>query len=268
MNFRQMMKATVISEDSKKQKKQIMEVENNFSLLKEENENNFIIFNKDNKSTKNEIEKLKSIGFKLENDLILLQSAISDYNHDNETTRTIVKEMNKNILILKTEKELNSLEKENNSNKIISVEFEFGELKSELLSLKKKSNFITDMNKEKIDIIDNEIMDIKNQQEKNVLLQNKYNIESKKEINEINSIIIQKSFHNEDFDIKNKEDDRKKQLLKDKIDNQKEQRMQEEKDEIFLQLQILQNDKISSTQKIYDLEKKINLFSSLETKVK
>ena len=80
--------------------------------------------------------------------------------------------MNKNISLLKTEKELNLRDKENNSNNMATIEAELSELKSEIFSSKKKNNYNFDLNKEKIDEIDNEILDIKNRQDKASLIQN------------------------------------------------------------------------------------------------
>ena len=148
-----------------------------------------------------------------------------------------------------------------------TIEAELSELKSEISSSKKKNNYNFDLNKEKIDEIDNEILDIKNRQDKASLLQNKYNTEYKKEITEINFLLSQKSFFMEDDNSKNKEDDKKKQIIKDKIESKKEERIQQEREEILSQLLILQNENILSAQKIQNLEKKLNFLTPLEAKV-
>ena len=70
----QTLKSNVSVEDSKKQKKQILEFENDLYAIRQENENNLSTSAKEYKSTKNEIEKLKIVDAKLENDLSALQS--------------------------------------------------------------------------------------------------------------------------------------------------------------------------------------------------
>ena len=263
----QTLKANVSVEDSKKQKKQILEFENDLYAIRQENENNLSTSAKEYKSTKNEIEKLKTVDAKLENDLSALQSLLSVCSNDSETSKLIMKDMNKNISLLKTEKELNLRDKENNLNTMATIEAELSELKSEISSSKKKNNYNFDLNKEKIDEIDNEILDIKNRQDKASLLQNKYNTEYKKEITEINFLLSQKSFFMEDDNSKNKEDDKKKQIIKDKIESKKEERIQQEREEILSQLLILQNENILSAQKIQNLEKKLIFLTPLEAKV-
>ena len=254
-------------EDNKKQKKKILEFENDLYTIRQENENNLSTSAKEYKSTKNEIEKLKIVDLKIENDLTMLQSLLSTCSNDSETNKLIVKDMNKNILLLKTEKELNSREKENNLNTLSIIESELLELKSEISSSKKKNNNNFDINKAKIDEIDNEIIDIKNRHEKAATFQNKCNTEYKKEITEINFLLSQKNFSTEDDNSKIKEDEKKKQIIKDKLDNKREGRIQEEREEILSQLLILQNENILSAQKIQNLEKKLNFLTPLEAKV-
>ena len=144
--------------------KRFTTLEESLTDLRTETEQTLALSSKESKTTKLEIDRLKAFDAKVESDVFVMRTVISDMNTSTNAIKNSALEVSKSIAILKTENEINKMEKDFNLLKITTVQNELEESKIIMNHLRSTNNISKIEQLDRVVNLEYEISKIKNRQ--------------------------------------------------------------------------------------------------------
>ena len=139
-------------------------MEESLSDLRIEAEHTATLTGKESKTGKLEIDRLKAFDAKVESDVFVLRTVISDMNTSTNAMKNSSLEVSKAIAILKTENEINKMEKDFNLLKITTVQNELEESKIVINHLRSTNNISKIEQLDRVTNLEYEISKMKSRQ--------------------------------------------------------------------------------------------------------
>lgn len=144
--------------------KRFTKLEESLSDLRIEAEHTAALTSKESKTGKLEIDRLKAFDAKVESDVFVLRTVISDMNTSTNAMNYSALEVSKAIAILKTENEINKMEKDFNLLKITTVQNELEESKIVINHLRSTNNISKIEQLDRVTNLEYEISKMKSRQ--------------------------------------------------------------------------------------------------------
>ena len=144
--------------------KRLTKLEESLSDLQTGTEQSVASASKESKNVKLEIDRLKAFDAKVESDVFVLRTVISDMNTSTNAMKNSSLEVSKAIAILKTENEINKMEKDFNLLKITTVQNELEESKIVVNHLRSTNNISKIEQLDRVTNLEYEISKMKSRQ--------------------------------------------------------------------------------------------------------